>query len=98
MTRSSNEIDRREALRRTPLLLGGALSATTIAGVLAGVGSPVEVFAAGVTPRVLTADQAQLVATVAEHIIPTTDSPGARAAGVDTFIDTMLAEYYTADE
>jgi gluconate 2-dehydrogenase gamma chain len=98
MTGSSNEIDRREALRRTALLLGGTLSATTIAGVLAGVESPGEAFAAGVTPRVLTPEQAQLVVTVAEHIIPTTDTPGARAADVRGFIDTMLAEYYTADE
>ncbi len=80
------------------MLLGGALSATTIVGVLAGAGSPVEAGAAGVKPRVLTADQALLVASVAEHIIPATDTPGAREADVQGFIDTMLAEYYTADE
>ena len=104
---AENDIDRREALRRAALVLGGALSATNIAGVLAGVGSPDVVhaadsrgvvYAAGSAPRVLTAEQSQLVATVAEHIIPTTDTPGARAADVHGFIDRMLAEYYTADE
>jgi gluconate 2-dehydrogenase gamma chain len=98
MTGSSNEIDRREALRRTALLLGSALSATTVAGVLAGVGSPGTANAAGSGPKVLTDAQSQLVATIAEHIIPTTDTPGARAANVHGFIDKMLAEYYTADE
>ena len=94
----TTDVDRREALRRTALLLGGALSSTTIAGVLAGAGSPVVAHAAGVQPRVLTAEQSELVATVAEHIIPSTDTAGARAAGVHGFIDTMLAECYTAGE
>lgn len=98
MTGSWKAIDRREALRRTGLLLGGALSATTIAGVLAGAGSPALGWGAEAKNRVLTPEQAELVSTVAEHIIPATDTPGARAAGVERFIDTMLAEYYPAAE
>ena len=89
-------IGRREALRRAALLLGGALSAPAIAGVLAGCESR---HATGAwTPRALTPDQGELVATIAEHIIPETDTPGARALGVHRFIDTMLAEYYPAAE
>src|SRR5690242_16925280 len=90
-------IDRREALRRATILLGGALSASTVAGVLAGCGDSQ---AAGPhwTPRALSTDQAELVVVVAEQIIPTTETPGARAALVDRFIDTMLAEYYTPAE
>ena len=85
-------IDRREALRRTALLLGGAISAPTLAGILAG--CEASRHEAGWTPRALTADQSDLVATIAEHILPETDTPGARSAGVHRFIDTMLAEYY----
>lgn len=43
----------------------------------------------------MTAAQAQTVASIADHIIPPTDTPGAVDAGVHRFIDTMLAEYYT---
>jgi hypothetical protein len=89
-------ISRREALRRTALLLGGVVSAPTLAGVLAGCETPHG--EGGWTPRVLTGEQTDLVATVAEHIIPETDTPGARRVGVHRFIDTMLAEYYDASD
>jgi hypothetical protein len=91
----SDSIGRREALRRAALLVGGALSAPTIAGVLAGCESPRSAEGAW-KPRALDTDQTELVATIAEHILPETDTPGARAAGVHRFIDTMLAEYYPA--
>src|SRR6266545_2337906 len=98
MTRTSNDaIDRREALRRAALLLGGALSASTVAGVLAGCEArriPDDTW----RPRALTADQVDLVATIAEHILPETDTPGARAALVHRFIDAMLAESYATEE
>lgn len=84
-------IDRREALRRTAMLLGASLSAPAIAGVLAGCSARTE---GNWTPLVLTSEQGELVATIAEHIIPETDTPGARAAGVHVFIDKMLAEHY----
>jgi hypothetical protein len=90
-------IDRREALRRTALLLGGAISAPTLAAMLAGCETPAA-GETGWTPRALTDAQGAQVATIAEHIIPATDTPGARAAGVHRFIDTMLAEYYSPDE
>ena len=91
MTRS---VDRREALRRAALLLGGALAAPTIAGVLGGCGGDDvgQAQAAGA----LTAAQLAMTAAIAEHIIPATDTPGAREAGVHGFIDRMLAEYYDA--
>ncbi len=89
-------IDRREALRRTALLLGGAISAPTLAGVLAGCEAPAT--NSGWAPRSMTADQGALMASLAEHILPATDTPGAQAAGVHRFIDTMLAEYYGATE
>ena len=90
-------IDRREALRRAALLLGGALAAPSVAGVLAGCQAsraPEGVW----VPRALTRAQAELVAAIAEHILPETDTPGARAAGVHRFIDGMLAESYPPPE
>jgi hypothetical protein len=42
------------------------------------------------TPKVLTAKQNDLVVTLTELIIPQTDTPGAKAAGVNRFIDRVL--------
>jgi len=101
MTQTSNDpqrtIDRREALRRAALLLGGALSASTVAGVLAGCEARRTPDGAWV-PRALSSDQLDLVATIAEHILPETDTPGARAVGVHRFIDAMLADSFADEE
>ncbi|HEY3279976.1 MAG TPA: gluconate 2-dehydrogenase subunit 3 family protein [Gemmatimonadales bacterium] len=47
----------------------------------------------GAVLRVLDPQQSELVATIAELIIPQTDTPGARAAGTHQFIDLALAEW-----
>lgn len=88
-------MNRREMLERITLMLGGTLSASTIAGVL----SRLQVAEARTSaPQTLTPLQNELVATVAELIIPTTDTPGGRAAGVNGFIDGMLTSIYTETE
>ena len=92
-------IDRREAVRRAVLLVGGSLAAPAA---LAALVRSAEAQASGESsswaPRTLTAEQLEQVATIAERIIPATDTPGARAAGLHRFIDTMLTEYYTSSE
>lgn len=87
-------MNRRDALRDIGLLLGVAVTPRVARAVQAGFTAP----AAGQALRALTATQAELVATLAEYIIPTTDTPGARAARVDAFIDALLADIFTAEE
>src|SRR6266545_4449028 len=48
--------------------------------------------------RILDPHQHETVAIAAELIIPETDTPGARAAGVSQFIDLIVAEWYTGEE
>lgn len=84
-------IDRRELLERVAVLLGGAVSASAVAGVLGGcVASP----ASAQTGRFFSADEAKLVSVMSDHILPRTDTPGAVDAGVPAFIDRMMAEFY----
>jgi hypothetical protein len=90
------DITRREAVTRTALLLGGTLAASHISGV--GGDAWLRAATPGWRAGTLTAEQSELAATIAEHIIPATNTPGARAAGVDRFIDAMLTDYYKSDE
>src|SRR3989454_8969744 len=48
--------------------------------------------------QVLDPHQSETVATIAEMIIPATDTPGARAAEVHRFIDLLLAEWAPDDD
>jgi gluconate 2-dehydrogenase gamma chain len=89
-------ITRRAAIARVAYLLGGVVSAPTIAGVLAGCERRAPEAAAAA--RALDPTQKELVAAMADHILPRTDTPGARDAGVPDFIDVMMAEYYPAAE
>ncbi len=89
-------MDRRTALQRIAILMGGTLSMSTVAGVLGGCSAGEE----GVLfqPRTLTKGRDQVVATLSELIIPETDTPGARIARVHEFIDNMLTDWYDQDE
>jgi len=49
------------------------------------------------TPRVFNAHQNETVVTLTELIIPRTETPGARAARVNRFIDTVLREAPAAE-
>ena len=95
MADSLGLMTRREALARVAYLLGGALAAPTVAGVLAGCGGEAGREGAGWVPRTLSREQSETVLAIGEIILPETDTPGARAARVDRFIDAMLSDYYT---
>jgi gluconate 2-dehydrogenase gamma chain len=89
-------MDRRELLYRASMILGGALSSSAVAGILAGcVSGP---SGAGDKQTFLSADEMRTVTAMADQIIPRTDTPGAVDAGVPAFIDRMLAGYYQDEE
>ena len=88
-------MDRRSALSRIGLLVGGTLSLPLTSALLSGCSTPgVE----GYVLQFLSPRQFSLVGKLADFIIPETDTPGAKEAGVARFIDTLLAEYYLPAE
>jgi gluconate 2-dehydrogenase gamma chain len=88
-------MNRREAIQRAGLVLGYAISAPTIAAIMNGCKAKPEL---AFQPQFLNEDQAALVSEVAEIIIPTTDTPGAKAAGVPRFIDILVKDCYKKED
>lgn len=86
-------MNRRDALRllaagvALPLLPGTVLAELPQARDVAGTSS---------APRTLNSHQYAMVKTVAEAIIPRTETPGATDVGAADFIDLMLTEWYDA--
>ncbi|MEX2400519.1 MAG: gluconate 2-dehydrogenase subunit 3 family protein [Rhodothermales bacterium] len=76
-------------------LMGGVLSAPTVAGILSGCTASTD---AAWTPATLTSHQNDIVTAIAERIIPATDTPGAEAAHVNRFIDAMLTESWFQEQ
>lgn len=67
---------------------------STITAVMSGCSSGPDGYAA----RTLSAHQDELVTVISELIIPETDTPGARAANVNQFIDKMLTDWNSKEE
>ena len=98
-------VNRREALRR--LAVGGAAAAALPSWVETlsafaldhahthGQRAAAAKTAAAWKPKVLTPHQNATVITITELIIPQTDTPGAKAANVNRFVDGVLAERAT---
>lgn len=87
-----NPIDRREALKRTAWIMGGAVSAPTMMGILNGCSVSNE---PNWTPTFFTQDQAVTIMDITDIIIPKTDTPGAVEVGVPKFIESMVSDIGT---
>lgn len=88
-------LNRRQVLQRVAYLMGGAVSAPAIVGLLNGCAPKPDT---SWQPVFLTKQQGAVVADIAEIIIPRTDTPGAKDVGVPAFIDTMLHDVYTQED
>ena len=95
----NNSINRRDAIKKTAMVMGFALSASAIASVMKGCKADPNVVAEGLvnwSPDFLNKTEGQLVAQIAECIIPKTDTPGAIDTGVHSFIDIYLGNNTTS--
>lgn len=87
-------VSRRDAIKQLALACGLALSANSLTA-LAGTFTPPTDFGRS-KKTLLNSDQLALVRELGEIIIPTTDTPGAIAAGVHDFINHFMV--YCASE
>lgn len=89
-------MDRRKFLLSMSVALGGHLIAP-LQRVLSASAQVDPVNFTGGT-ELFSARERDAVAVLSEIIIPTTDTPGAIAAGVPNYIEFMLSEWYDKDE
>ena len=89
-------MERREVLR----LLGSAVALSALPSEALAVIQQASAQVAGSTGGLKTLDPHQnaTVTTIAELIIPATDTPGAKGAKVNEFIDLLLTEWYEPAE
>ena len=86
-------MNRRDALARVGLLLGGTVVGAEM--FLSGCKSPVPVGAAGTN---FSNDDVAFLDEVAETILPATDTPGAKEAKVGDFMTRIVRDCYTQPE
>lgn len=86
-------MERRDAVRNIAFLMGGVLSATTIGVFLDSCNAPSTKEGADL----FSADQDLLITEVADIIIPSTKTPGAKAAGVGPWISVMVRDCFPKD-
>jgi len=82
-------MNRRDALNRVALLLGGSIVGGS--AFLEGCKSGDKVIAVGLP---FSPETISFLDEIAETIIPTTDTPGAKAAKVGAFMNTMVTDCY----
>ncbi len=87
-------MNRREALHQVAWLMGGALSAPAVLGILNGCTAKQGTF----RPVFLDEGQVALVGEIAEIMIPRTDTPGATDVGIAAFIDVMLKDAFPTED
>lgn len=88
-------MNRRKAIQQTAILLGGAVSASIVSGVMSGC-QPTG--AIDWSPQFLSKEEAKIIGELAETILPETDTPGAKSMHLDEFIDLMLKDCFTGAE
>lgn len=88
-------MERRDVLKRSALLLGIAITAPTAMAVLNGCkASPVT---DDWQPLFFTKEDANTLGDIADRILPETDTPGAKAAGVHKFMDEAIFSNYPSE-
>lgn len=85
-------MDRRDFVKQLSAGMGVALTPGVLAAILSGCEADPE------TSGLLTPDELDVLGSLTDAIIPRTDTPGARDAGVPQYIDMMLQNFTPSDQ
>ena len=88
-------MNRRESLKLSGLAIGMGISGSAIISMIASCKQDI---ASGVKSSILAKEEFLFVEELAEIILPRTKTPGAKDAGVATFLDHFISKIYTADQ
>lgn len=91
----NNEMNRRELLEKIAIMTGGVLSSSVISGFMSGAFAQETI---DVDNLIFSDAELNLVAEMADMIIPDTDTPGAKAAKVHHYIHAIVGDWYYQDE
>jgi len=91
---TDNKINRKEAIKRTGLLLGGVVFAPNILGVLKGCTAAPGDW----DPALFSSGQARVVTSLSDVILPADDTPAASEVGVPQFVETLINEAYNEEQ
>ncbi|MCH7403144.1 gluconate 2-dehydrogenase subunit 3 family protein [Belliella kenyensis] len=84
-------MNRRDAIKSFALMMGGAMVGANV--ILTGCSPEDQIVGLEFTP-----DQIAFLDEIGEAIIPTTDTPGAKAAGIGEFMVMMVKDTYNGDQ
>ena len=90
-------MDRREAIKRTALLTGFAVSGSFVSAVLQGCQPEAKSLLAEWTPLFFAKEDGLRLAEIAERILPRTDTPGAQDVFVHEFVDLFVNDCLEAE-
>ncbi|MFZ1703374.1 MAG: gluconate 2-dehydrogenase subunit 3 family protein [Saprospiraceae bacterium] len=88
-------MDRREALKFTSLILGYSLTGTSAMVLFQGCKIETNL---DWTPKFFSQQEINLIAEIAEIILPKTDTPGAKDALCERYIDAAVNGFYTKEK
>ncbi len=91
----TDQITRKEAIKRTSYLLGGVIFAPNIIGLLNGC-TPNRT--TDWKPELFNDYEAKLVTSLADVIMPKDDYPSASEVGVPSFIESMVSTVYSEEQ
>ncbi|MDH5599124.1 MAG: gluconate 2-dehydrogenase subunit 3 family protein, partial [Cyclobacteriaceae bacterium] len=91
----NNKIDRRSALKRTALYVGGAVSVPTILGILKSCKPATPDW----KPVSFTPESGKSLIAIVDHLAPRSENiPSASELGIHDFIDKMVSDIYKEDK
>lgn len=88
-------ISRKEAIKRSALLLGVTMSSSLVASLLKGCALEKEL---EWSPEAFDIRQLQAAADFAEVLLPRTETPGAKDAQVERILDQLVSGYLSGEE